>query len=497
MIDETTRAKVRRLFFAEHWKVGTIAGELGLHWDTVRRAIEVDRFVSTTARVRPSMLDPYLELVELTLKNHPKLVATALFQMLKGRGYQGSEKQVRRLVARLRPRPRGEAFLRLQVLFGEQAQVDWGHFGKVTIGRAQRQLSCFVMVLARSRATFAYFTLDQTLESFLRCHERALHYFGGVPRQLLYDNLKSVVLSRQGSVIEFNPKFMEFAGHYRFDPRPCAPARGNEKGRVERRIRHLRESFFAGRSYSSVDDLNRQLARWLEEVANERKVPDEDLTIREALQQERERLLSLPMHAFPSDKVVALVSGKTPYLRFDLNDYSIPHRLVRKPLTLVASETTVRILDGTEEVARHERSWSKDGVVEDPSHVEALWASKRAAGRMRGRDRLRTACVNAEPFLEGLLMRGGNLGPSVARLLRLLERYGAVDLDKALAVAAAKGAFHPDSVAHLIDTDLRSRDVAPPLAPIAHDDQRVRDTRVGTRPLSHYDSLLSATETTP
>jgi transposase len=490
MIDETTRAKVRRLFFAEHWKVGTIASELDLHWDTVRRAIDVDRFVSTTSQVRPSMLDPYMEVVEVTLKNHPKLVASALFGMLKERGYKGCERQVRRLVARLRPRPRGEAFLKLRVLFGEQAQVDWGHFGKVRIGRAERALSCFVIVLSRSRATFAYFVLDQSMESFLRCHERAFQYFGGLPRQLLYDNLKSVVISRQGEVIQFNPKFMEFAGHYHFDPQPCAPYRGNEKGRVERRIRYLRESFFAARSFSSVEDLNHQLARWLEEVANARKVPDEDELIRDVLEKEREVMLPLPARPFHCDKVVTVASGKTPYLRFDLNDYSIPHPLVRKPLTLVANDTTVRVLDGVEEVARHERSWSKGEVVEDKAHVDALWDEKKAARRLRGRDRLRTSCSHAEAFVEGLALRGGNIGPSVARLLRLVDRHGAEAVEKALAVAIEQNAFHPDSVAHLIDTDLRARDVAPPLPPIVHDDPRVRDTRIETRSLAQYDDLL-------
>jgi transposase len=494
MIDETTRAKVRRMFFVEHWKVGTIANELGLHWDTVRRAIDVDSFASATTRVRPSMLDPYMEVVEVTLKNHPKLVASALYGMLKARGYKGSEKQVRRLVARLRPRPRGEAFLKLRVLYGEQAQVDWGHFGKVQVGRAERALSCFVMTLSRSRATFAYFVLDQSMESFLRCHERAFRYFGGLTRQLLYDNLKSVVLSRQGQVIQFNPKFMEFAGHYHFDPQPCAQYRGNEKGRVERRIRYLRESFFAARTFSSVEDLNQQLAQWLEEVANARKVPGEDELIRDALEKEREVMLPLPERPFHCDKVLSLASGKTPYLRFDLNDYSIPHTLVRKPLTLVASDTLVRIFDGTDEVARHQRCWSRGEVVEDKAHVDELWAAKKAAHRLRGRDRLRTSCGHAEAFVEGLALRGGNIGPSVARLLRLLDRHGAGAVDKALAVAIEKGAFHPDSVAHLIDADLRARDIAPPLAPIVHDDPRVRDTRIETRSLAQYDTLLPVPE---
>jgi hypothetical protein len=205
-------------------------------------------------------------------------------------------------------------------------------------------------------------------------------------------------------------------------------------------------------------------------------------------------MLPLPAHPFHCDKTLSIASGKTPYLRFDLNDYSIPHTLVRKPLTLTASDMLIRVFDGAVEVARHQRSWSKGEVVEDKSHVEALWDAKRAAHRLRGRDRLRTACSHAEAFVEGLALRGGNIGPSVARLLRLLDRHGAEAVDKAIAAAIEKNAFHPDSVAHLIDADLRARDVAPPLEPIVHDDPRVRDTRIETRSLTQYDDLIPVPE---
>src|SRR6185295_11918645 len=117
------------------------------------------------------------------------------------------------------------------------------------------------------RATFARFTLDQTLESFSRCHCEAFEALGGVPRSILYDNLKSVVLERQGDLIRFHPRILELAGHYHFAPKPVSIARGNEKGRVERKIRDLRESFFAARHFSSLADLNRQLDTWIEHVA--------------------------------------------------------------------------------------------------------------------------------------------------------------------------------------------------------------------------------------
>src|SRR5271170_674588 len=173
MIPDDLRSRMRRLFFAEHWKVGTISTELGVHHNTVRHAIEASRFVNLKYRARASVLDPYKSFVQLTLKDHPKLLATRLYDMITPRGYTGSVVQLRRYVRAIRPSPHLEAFFRLRTMPGEQAQVDWGCFGSILIGKAKRSLSCFVMVLSWSRAVFAWFTLDQTLESFVRCHVRA------------------------------------------------------------------------------------------------------------------------------------------------------------------------------------------------------------------------------------------------------------------------------------------------------------------------------------
>src|SRR6476661_7137349 len=182
MISEELRSRIRRLFFAEHWKIGTIAAELGVHRDTVELAIEPKRFVVHAHRASAALLDPYKEFVVATLQQHPRLLATRLLEMIRQRGYTGSVSQLRRYVRKVRPVSKHEAFFRLATLPGEQAQVDWGSFGSVTIGRARRLLSCFVMVLSWSRAVFARFVLDQTLESFLRCHVAAFEAFRGVPR---------------------------------------------------------------------------------------------------------------------------------------------------------------------------------------------------------------------------------------------------------------------------------------------------------------------------
>jgi len=488
MISPELFARIRRLFFAEHWKIGTIVSELGVHPDAVRRAIEADRFVRTGLQVRPSILDPYKGFVVQTLEQHPRLRATRLHEMLRMRGYLGSSVVVRRYLRTVRPRARAEAYLRLETLPGEQGQVDWGNFGKIRIGSAERTLSCFVLVLSCSRALFARFALDQTLESFLRGHLHAFSAIGGVPRALLYDNLKSVVLERMGEHIRFHPRILELAAHYHFAPKPCAPYRGNEKGKVERQIHYLRHSFFAARSFRDVADLNRQLARWIDEVALARKLPD-GRTVRDALDDERHHLLPLPEHPLESDLLLPVASGKTPYVRFDRNDYSIPHDLVKKPLTLVASEDLVRILDGADEVARHERSYDSRKTIEDPAHLAALAREKRAARELRGRDLLRQTCPNAERLIEALAQRGEPLAGHTLRLLRLLDRHGARDLDRAIADALERGAIGSASVAHILDQLLRQRGLPPPLDPFLPDDPRARDLPLAPHSLAPYDAL--------
>ncbi len=489
MISEAQRAEIRRLFYAEHWRIGTIASELGLHADTVRAALETARFNRRTV-VRKSQLDPYVPFLRATLEQYPKLRATRLHEMITARGYRGSVTQTRALVRRLRPKPVAEAYLRLHTLPGEQAQVDWGHFGHVQVGQARRSLSAFVMVLGWSRALHVLFTLDQTMESFLRGHVEAFTYFRGVARTLLYDNLKSAVLARQGNAIEFHPRLLELAGHYHFLPRPCAVARGNEKGRVERQIRFLRDRFFAARRFRDVDDLNAQFLRWREDWAHARPCPgDPSKTVAQALEEERPRLLPLPEHPFECSRVVARVSGRTPYLGFDRTGYSIPPNLVRKPLTLVATPDEVRILDGSDEVARHRRSYDKGQCIEDPRHIAALVAFKRAARAPKGRDALCAALSHAEAFFEATLERGLALSSTAAQLRRLLDDYGPQATDAALALTLRRGTPTPSSVAHCLEQQRRLERVKPAIPVELPDRADVRDLRVTPHKLETYDDL--------
>ena len=485
--EEITEA--RRLFFGEHWKVGTVAEHLHRHPDAIKRAIGADSFVSK-GRHAPSKLDPYLAFIEEKLKSYPKLRATRIYEMIVSRGFDGSVRQTRRVVRRLRPTPITEAYLRMQTLPGEQGQVDWASFGYITVGRAKRSLSAFLMVLSWSRGMHAVFTLDQKQDNFLRGHVEAFEYFGGVPRELFYDNLKSAVRSRIGDAILFHPRLLQFSGHYHFKPRPVAVARGNEKGRVERAIRFLRDRFFAARTFRDIDDLNAQFRRWRKDWAHARPCPGNDtMTVAEALDKEREVLMPLPENQFSCDSIHTKRSGKTPYVRFDLNDYSIPFELVRKPLTLVCSEKEIRIFDEGKEVARHPRSYDRKETIEDESHITALVEAKRSARQSRGMTRLFHAVPGAKAFLERVVERGQNLATATKQLEGMLDDYGAKELAAAVERVNQRKLSATSSVAQLLEQARRKRRMKPPVKVTITNDARVRDLRVTPHRLEQYDEL--------
>jgi len=491
MITPEQHAEIRRLYFGEHWKVGTIAAALGVHHDTVRAAIAHDTRALPRGLCRPTQLDLYLPFVRETLTQYPRLRATRLFEMVRARGYPGSVVQLRRVVRTLRPSVTPTLYRRLTTLPAEEAQIDWGAFGMIRIGHGTRPLSGFVMVLSYSRALSALFTLDQTLESFLRGHVDAFHgLFAGVARTLVYDNLRSAVLERQGSAIRFHPRLLELAGHYHFAPRPCTPGRGNEKGKIERQIQYLRDAFFAARTFADVDDLNAQFRRWREEIAHQRPHPEQrDQTVAQVFAQEQPRLLPLPAHPFDTEVLRAVASGKTPYIRFDRNSYSIPHTHVRRPLTLLASATTVRLVAGADEIARHTRSYDTGQTIEDLTHLEGLLAATRQANPSSGRDRLRVAVPLIATLLERLAARGESLRDHTGRLLALLDDYGPQEVTAAVADALARDALGASAITHILETRRRQRGQKPPIPLALPDRPGVRDLDVTPHPLESYDDL--------
>lgn len=489
MLDAGTIAHIRRLYYAEHWKIGTIVQQLGVHRDAVVRALE--RSGMTQRRVqRRRQIDPFLPFIRETLERYPTLRSTRLHQMLVERGFQGSAVHLRRLVRGLRPTTR-EAFLVLRSIPGERGEVDWADFGKVRIGRAERRLSAFVMTLAHSRAIYVEFFLDQKLENFLRGHVRAFNHFGGVPRSIATDNLRSVVLERRGDAFRLHDRYLELAGYYHFQPAPCRPARGNEKGRVERSIRYLRDSFFAARTFISIIEVNRAVLRWITETAMTRPWPDEPRrSVAEVFEaDERARLLSLPEHPFEVSERVLVRSGKTIYVRFDRNDYSIPHSVIEKSLTLLATDTEVRIFEGPAQIVRHRRSFDSGDRVTDPSHTAALLAWKKNARGSADRSPLLVAVPEAAGLLDAAILRGATAAGVERHLSRLLPLYGAYLLRGAVREALTRGTPTIESVEYLIE---KARRAARRSAPIPLDltaRPELASLHVEPHALEDYDQL--------
>ena len=490
VISPDREAEILRYYHVERWRAGTIARQLGVHHNVVSRVLAQAGLPRLGAPSRPSQLDPFLPFIRQTLEKFPTLNASRLYAMARERGYRGGPDHFRHLIACHRPRPQAEAYLRLRSLPGEQAQVDWGHFGHLEIGRARRPLMAFVMVLSHSRQIFLRFFPDARMENFLRGHAGAFTAWGGVPRVLLYDNLKSAVLERRGDAIHFHPTLIAFAGHYRYEPRPVAVARGNEKGRVERAIRYVRDSFFAARSFKDIDDLNAQAEAWCNGQAADRRCPVEPArTVRAVFTEEATRLLPLPDNPAPLLERVEVSVGKTPYVRFDLNDYSIPHSHVRRVLTVLADPHELRIVDGATVLARHARSYDKGAQVEDPAHVQALVEQKHAARRHRATDRLAQAVPAAPDLLVRAAERGANLGAITVGLQRLLDRYGAAELQAAILEALARDVPHPNAVRLALERHREQLGQAPPVAVEMPAHVRSRDVPVQPHRLETYDQL--------
>jgi transposase len=489
MIPKDTEAEIVRLFHGEKWPVGTIASQLGVHHTTVQRVLGKIGVEPKVVAPRPSMADPYVPFIVEQLDKYPRLRASRLFEMVKARGYPGGGDHFRRVVGRHRPRKAAEAFQRLRTLPGEQAQVDWAHFGKLQVGQAERPLWAFVMVLSYSRRLFLRFFAGASMPYFLRGHVDAFDALGGVARVLLYDNLKSAVLERHGDAIRFHPTLLALAAHYRFEPRPVAVARGNEKGRVERAIRYIRDAFFAARDFVDLADLNRQADEWATTRAAERPwVEDRSRTVRDAFADEKDKLLPVPAEPFPVHERVEVEIGKTPYARFDLNDYSVPHDRTQRTLVVLADLDTVRIADGNDIVATHERSWDRAQQIENAAHLERLVEEKKRARHHRGLDRLAKAAPSSKAFLRTVAEQGQNLGSTTARLLQLLDTVGPAELEEALVEALERDAVHIGAVRQITDRRRSERGLPPPVSiPVARGEHG--DLVVTPHALSTYDAL--------
>jgi transposase len=477
-------AEIKRRFFVDRWKRGTIARELCVHHDVVTRALGPN--APELRNTSEGLIEAYASFIDETLAQYPKLRATRLFDMAQQRGYAGSIRTLRRYVHHARPAPKVAAFLRIESFPGEQAQVDWGHVGKLPVLGGERPLWVFVMVLAHSRAMWAELVFDLTAASLRRSLLRASMFFGGVPRQWLFDNPKTIVVERSGEHVRFHSTLLEISSQLNVQPRVCGVRKPQEKGKVERSIRYLKERFFAARTFHSIEHGNAQLLEFFRTISNQRKHQvQRERTIDEVFELEQPRLLALPQTLPELETITPVSVDKTASVRVDTNNYSVPSKYAGRMLSLAYDDKLLRFIDGTQEVAQHPRCWGKHQRIEQPQHRADLLREKQSAMPAKGGDRLR----NQVPGMDAILARwaddGRNMGTLVSATCKLLDMYGETVMQLAVAEMAVRGIFDKGAMAMLCEQFHRPRASETNLPIVFHN--RVVDRDVPQLDLGGYD----------
>lgn len=433
----------------EGWKVGSIARELGVHHDTVRRCLDGRHQKECPEEPeRSSLLEPWLPLIDTTLASYPKVRATRLYSMIKKRGYGGSIYPLRRYCQKNRPRP-AKAFLDLQFLPGEVAQIDWASFGSMAVGKHRRKLHLFIMVLAYSRSIYGRFFHDMSSARVLEGHVLAFAHFGGSPRQCLYDNMKTAVTEHVGEGVRFNSDLLDLAKHFAFMPRACNPRSGWEKGRVERAVRYVRDNFFEARQFQDIADLNQQLEEWLRTEAMDRPWPDDELlTVRDAAA--HEALSPLPAEPYDPYEERHVRVDKKAMISFDTNRYPVDPEYAGQILMLRASHSVVRLMTETTTLHTFPRLWTKHEVHREPWHQDKIAQKRKIKEHRAARSVLEKALASGRDLLLRWAELDDNIQNSSRQVLDLIRLYGAEQVETAAQLALENGTPRACSLAQIL-----------------------------------------------
>lgn len=290
---------------------------------------------------------------------------------------------IRDYLQRIRPKNK-QAFIRFESAPGKQMQIDWGHFGSLVYGGAKRKLYALAVIEGYSRMLYVEFTHSQNQSALHQCMLNAFTFFGGTPQEVVVDNMLTAVIERQGSLIRFNDAFLTFLIPFKMAPIACNPGAPHEKGKIETAIKYLRRNFWPLRTFTDLYDVNRQVRKWLDTVANVR-------VHRTTLKRPRDRFKDVCLRPMPKllpncRETKTLKVYKDFAVRFDGNVYTTPPWAIGKHVTLKADGQTVVLFYQNKKIAVHNRCWQRGIRVETPSHKEQvrklkcrLWLDKDIA----------------------------------------------------------------------------------------------------------------------
>lgn len=464
MINYETYCQIRLLHQQRGLSMNQIGAELGIDPETVAKYAKATTFPRRRNSKRPSKLDPFKPAITRWLERHA-YTATQIYQRLCAEdGYTGGFSIVKTYVRAVRP-VRHPAFLSLAFAPGEAAQVDWGCAGTIALGNTRRRLSFFVMVLCHSRMAYVEFTCGEATEHFLACHHNALEFFGGTPGVILIDNLKTGVLShRFGERAVFNPRYLDFAAHYGFEPRACNVRKANEKGRVENAVGYVKKNLLAGLELpNSISAMNTAARHWMDAIANvrihgeTRKQPAELFLI--------EQPALRPLPPVPADTSVTREVGVNARCRvvLDTNRYSVPSRYASQSITLKVFADRLCLYHAHNLVASHPRCYERHRDFENPDHVKEILDQRRRARDAKWLLTFYALSPQSEYYYQQLAVRSLQARAHVNRIVALTDIYGPEKVTLAMDDAIACQAFSSQYIENILQQRERHTPVPGPL----------------------------------
>lgn len=459
MIDFQTFCQIRLLHDERKLSVPQIAAELKLDSKTVAKWVKRPAFLPAAQRSRASKLDPFKAQIQAWLERHD-YSAQQILQRLREAGYKGGYSVLREYVRKVRPAAT-RAFLTLQFAPGECLQVDWGSFGWIQVGEHRRRLSFFAGVLAFSRMLYLEFTLSQSQEHFLACHQRAFSFFGGVPHKIMVDNCKTAVLSHPlGQAPQLNPRYLDFASHYGFEIRACGVRQPQEKGRVENAVGYIKKNFLHGLQLPPWPALHDAARAWLNTVANVRIHGQTRKTPLELFPQEQAALRPLGARPYDLATLHEVRANRLFRVPFDSNRYSVPARLAGARLTLKAYPDKLVFIQGEQVVAEHPRSSERHRDFEHPEHARELRSQRLQAREQTLLQRFLALCPQAQEYQAQLQSKRLDYRRHIQKIVALAEIYGNEKVARALLDTMALDAFSCEYITNLLEQ--RARPAAEP-----------------------------------
>jgi transposase len=493
-------AEIRRLHEVERLSDRAIARRLHCCTKTVAQASKRTQPPTGKPKPRERILTPHHARIDALIAKYPDLSAVRVLEEIsKGKdGYCGKIGVLREYLRCTRPHG-GRVYQEVFYEPGEAMQVDWGDCGRLQIGKTKRRVSVLVAVLCYSRMIYIEFSLSQRKAEFYRAVVHALEFFGGSPKKIIFDNLKSAVINGSGRHACLHPEFLALCGYFCMEPIACARRDPESKGRVEAGVGYVKHNALAGRSeeLTTWGAYQRLATVWRDEVANVREHGTTKEPPIDRFPKERALLRALPAVPFNTDEIVSTEVSSHARVRYDGNRYSVPPALVGKTVTLRANATELRVLYQGQALACHPRCYEKGQVLIHAEHRLAALKARRRGQARQLEEEFDGLGPESRAFHLKLMEMPVKTAVHLRRLLALVRLYGREDVLAAVRLALDYQTCDAAYVETLVHQERRRRELPSPTPLLPKRRELIEDIRLEEPDLGHYDRLSTTPDEDP